>query len=93
MTPTTTTAEPTTTVQGEAPVSEFKIYLRNINRKFDLYHLVPDCADLLISMYPGNVDIQDGQVGYFQKVCFHFSGNFYPNIDRGNIKRKIGLEA
>ena len=93
MTPTTTTAEPTTTVQGEAQVSGFKIYWRNVNRKFYLYNLVPDCAEVLISSYFGDVDIQDGQIGYFQKVFFHFSGNFYnTNTDREDVKRKIGLE-
>ena len=48
---------------------------------------------MLISRYLGDVDIQGGQIGYFQKVFFHFSGNFYnTNADRGNVKRKIGLE-
>ena len=33
-------------------------------------HVVPDCEDMLLSTYPGDVDIQDGQVGYFHKVIF-----------------------
>ena len=56
MTPTTTTAEPTTTVQGEVPVPRFKIYWKNLNRKFYLYHLVPDCVDLLVARYPGGLN-------------------------------------